>query len=66
MIQVAIVAELLQEYTAVVARVLQQLLSEAPFPRRMRFLILRSIPFAPAPTPTPLPPPPYALRVATR
>ncbi|XP_020524169.1 uncharacterized protein LOC18436346 isoform X2 [Amborella trichopoda] len=45
MILVAIVAELLEEYTVVLARVLEQLIHEAPFPRRMRFLILRSLPF---------------------
>ncbi|OAY75584.1 uncharacterized protein LOC109713765 [Ananas comosus] len=64
MILVAIVAELLQEYTVLVARVLEQLLHDAPFPRRMRFLILRSIPFASPPPP--LPAPHYALRVTTR
>nr|CAB3447528.1 unnamed protein product [Digitaria exilis] len=56
MILVAIVAELMEEYTALVARVLEHLLHGAPFPRRMRFLMLRSLPFA-AP---PLPPPPPA------
>jgi hypothetical protein len=62
MILVAIVAELLEEYTALVSRVLEQLLNDAPFPRRMRFLMLRSLPFVPSP----LPPPPHALRVTTR
>lgn len=47
MILVAVVAELLEEYTALVARVLEQLLTDAPFPRRMRFLMLRSLPFVP-------------------
>ncbi|WVZ86853.1 hypothetical protein U9M48_033574 [Paspalum notatum var. saurae] len=64
MILVAIVAELLEEYTALVARVLEQLLNDAPFPRRMRFLMLRSLPFVPPPLPPP--PPSHALRVATR
>ncbi|CAI0441851.1 unnamed protein product [Linum tenue] len=45
MILVAVVAELLEEYTAVVARVLEHLLHGAPFPRRVRFLILRRLPF---------------------
>ncbi|KAG1354718.1 uncharacterized protein [Elaeis guineensis] len=58
MILVAIVAELLEEYTVLVARVLEQLLHDAPFPRRMRFLMLRSLPFASPPRP--LPPPSYA------
>ncbi|KMZ69238.1 hypothetical protein ZOSMA_21G00920 [Zostera marina] len=57
MILVAIVAELLEEYTVLVARVLEQILQDAPFPRRMRFLILRRIPFA-SPTPISLHPPP--------
>ncbi|KAJ9148180.1 hypothetical protein P3X46_030260 [Hevea brasiliensis] len=46
MILVAIVAELLEEYTALLARVLEHMFNEAPFPRRVRFLILRSLPFA--------------------
>ncbi|KAK1272939.1 hypothetical protein QJS04_geneDACA020653 [Acorus gramineus] len=49
MILVAVVAELLEEYTLLLARVLEQLFSEAPFPRRMRFLVLRSLPFASPP-----------------
>ncbi|MQL94702.1 hypothetical protein Taro_027360 [Colocasia esculenta] len=64
MILVSIVAELLEEYTLLVARVLEQMLHDAPFPRRMRFLMLRSLPFAsPARSLRPLPPP-YALAVA--
>ncbi|CAL5055223.1 unnamed protein product [Urochloa decumbens] len=62
MILVAIVAELMEEYTVLVARVLEHLLHGAPFPRRMRFLMLRSLPFAAQP-PTP---PAHALRVAVR
>ncbi|XP_020259444.1 uncharacterized protein LOC109835872 [Asparagus officinalis] len=53
MILVAVVAELLEEYTVLVARVLEQLLYDAPFPRRMRFLMLRSLPFASSPRPLP-------------
>ncbi|THU55048.1 hypothetical protein C4D60_Mb11t02450 [Musa balbisiana] len=53
MILVAIVAEMLEEYTALVARVLEHLLRDAPFPRRMRFLMLRSLPFAFPPVPLP-------------
>ncbi|KAJ8763751.1 hypothetical protein K2173_003533 [Erythroxylum novogranatense] len=55
MILVAIVAELLEEYTAVLARVLEHLFTDAPFPRRVRFLILRSLPFVSASRPR-LPP----------
>jgi len=42
MILVAIVAELLEEYMALVALVAEHLLQGAPFPRRE----LRSLPFA--------------------
>ncbi|WP_285167015.1 hypothetical protein, partial [Mycobacterium tuberculosis] len=56
MILVAVVAELLEEYTVLVARVLEQLLHDAPFPRRMRYLILRSLPFASRPSLSPAPP----------
>lgn len=49
MILVAGVAELLEEYTAVLARVLQHLFHEAPFPRRVRFLILHNLPFSSPP-----------------
>ncbi|XVF10264.1 hypothetical protein REPUB_Repub07fG0167500 [Reevesia pubescens] len=45
MILVAIVAELMEEYTVLLSRVLEDLFHEAPFPRRIRFLILRSLPF---------------------
>ncbi|XVE64561.1 hypothetical protein DITRI_Ditri07aG0110200 [Diplodiscus trichospermus] len=45
MFLVAIVAEMMEEYTVLLARVLEHLLHEAPFPRRIRFLILRSLPF---------------------
>ncbi|KAI9174565.1 hypothetical protein LWI28_019312 [Acer negundo] len=43
--QVANVAELMEEYTVLLARVLQHLFHDAPFPRRVRFLILRRLPF---------------------
>ncbi|XAR70083.1 hypothetical protein NMG60_11026830 [Bertholletia excelsa] len=60
MILVAIVAELLEEYTLVVARVLEHMFHQVPlpFPRRVRFLILRNLPFASPPTSLYLPPPP--------
>ncbi|ESR52417.1 hypothetical protein CICLE_v10023227mg [Citrus x clementina] len=45
MILVAIVAELMEEYTVLLARVLEHLFHDAPFPRRVRFLILRNLPF---------------------
>ncbi|KAI5011783.1 hypothetical protein ZWY2020_013920 [Hordeum vulgare] len=60
MFLVGIVAELLEDYTMLVAEVLEQLLNSAPFPRRMRTLMLRSLPFV-APPLAP-PPPPHALR----
>ncbi|XP_038680167.1 uncharacterized protein LOC119981186 [Tripterygium wilfordii] len=46
MILVAMLAELLEEYTALLARVLEHIVQDAPFPRRVRFLIRRSLPFA--------------------
>ncbi|XP_009360231.1 uncharacterized protein LOC103950727 [Pyrus x bretschneideri] len=46
MILVAVVTELMKEYTVLLARVLEHLFHSAPFPRRVRFLILRSLPFA--------------------
>ncbi|XP_073047049.1 uncharacterized protein [Primulina eburnea] len=63
MILVAIVAELLEEYTLMVARVLEHVFQDVPlpFPRRVRFLILRSLPYVshrllpPTPTPNPNP-----------
>ncbi|XP_004485921.1 uncharacterized protein [Cicer arietinum] len=45
MILVAIVAEVLEEYTALLSRVVEQVFRSAPVPRRVRFLILRSLPF---------------------
>ncbi|RCV10688.1 hypothetical protein SEVIR_2G134000v4 [Setaria viridis] len=63
MILVAIVAALLEEYTAAVARAVERLLSAAAprrvLPPRVRFLVLRSLPFA-AP-PAAAPPPPHAV-----
>ncbi|KAI5656302.1 hypothetical protein M9H77_25095 [Catharanthus roseus] len=52
MILVAVVAELLEEYTVLLARVLEHMFHQAPlpFPRRVRFLILRSLPFASPPS----------------
>ncbi|KAK3434073.1 hypothetical protein EUGRSUZ_L00345 [Eucalyptus grandis] len=49
MMMVAIVAEILEVYTEVLARAMEHLLREAPLPRRVRFLILRSLPFASPP-----------------
>ncbi|XP_015870407.1 uncharacterized protein LOC107407619 [Ziziphus jujuba] len=45
MILVAIMAELLEEYTALLARMLEHMFQSAPFPGRVRFLILRNLPF---------------------
>ncbi|KAK1304553.1 hypothetical protein QJS10_CPB11g00522 [Acorus calamus] len=47
---------MLEEYTVLLARVLEQLFREAPFPRRMRFLVLRSLPFASSPRTIQAPP----------
>ncbi|KAG9142846.1 hypothetical protein Leryth_005599 [Lithospermum erythrorhizon] len=60
MILVAIVAEMLEGYTVMLTRVLQHMFHDAPlpFPRRVRFLILRNLPFASPP----LPPPPPIIR----
>ncbi|KAH1107422.1 hypothetical protein J1N35_011190 [Gossypium stocksii] len=46
MILVAIVAELIEEYTVLLCRLVEHLFHEAPFPRRIRFLILSSLPVA--------------------
>ncbi|KAK7302971.1 hypothetical protein RJT34_13868 [Clitoria ternatea] len=51
MILVAIVAEVLEEYTALLARVVEQVFRSAPVPRRVRFLILRRLPFVSPPHP---------------
>ncbi|KAH1217860.1 hypothetical protein AAZX31_13G209200 [Glycine max] len=57
MILVAIVAEVLEEYTALLARVVEQVFRSAPVPRRVRFLILRTLPFVSSRPRTILPPP---------
>ncbi|KAK4259560.1 hypothetical protein QN277_005881 [Acacia crassicarpa] len=46
MILVATVAEVLEEYTAVLASVVEQVFRSAPVPRRVRFLILHSLPYS--------------------
>ncbi|TYJ46226.1 hypothetical protein E1A91_A02G105900v1 [Gossypium mustelinum] len=56
MILVANLAELMEEYMLLLARVLEHLFHEAPFPRRVRFLILRNLPFVSS-TPRLLPAP---------
>ncbi|XP_010529683.1 PREDICTED: uncharacterized protein LOC104806463 [Tarenaya hassleriana] len=45
MLLVATVAEMMEEYTAVLARVLEHLFAQAPFPRRIRLRLLYSLPF---------------------
>ncbi|QCD76877.1 uncharacterized protein LOC114188769 [Vigna unguiculata] len=57
MILVSIVAEVLEEYTALLARVVEQVFRSAPIPRRVRFLILRTLPFVSS-HPRTIPPPP--------
>ncbi|KMS98124.1 hypothetical protein BVRB_4g095690 [Beta vulgaris subsp. vulgaris] len=60
MMLVSVVAEMLEEYTVVLTRVLEHLFNEVPLPRRIRFLILRHLPFASLPlNPSLLPPPPH-------
>ncbi|KAI6701913.1 hypothetical protein NL676_011049 [Syzygium grande] len=54
MMMVAIMAEIMEEYTAVLTRVLEHLFYEAPLPRRVRILILRSLPFASPPRRRPI------------
>ena len=65
MILVSIMAELLEAYTAAVARAVELLLSAAAprrvLPRRVRFLVLRSLPFATPPVAAPPPSPPHAV-----
>ncbi|KAK4741261.1 hypothetical protein SAY87_024849 [Trapa incisa] len=56
MILVTILAELMEEYMAVLARALEHVFLGFPFPRRVRFLILCNLPFATSP-----PPPPYPI-----
>ncbi|CAI9771475.1 unnamed protein product [Fraxinus pennsylvanica] len=52
MILVSLLTEFLEEYTVLLARVLEHLFHQAPlpFPRRVRFLILRNLPFASPPS----------------
>ncbi|XP_078448115.1 uncharacterized protein LOC144716749 [Wolffia australiana] len=68
MILVSVLADLLEEYMVLVARVMEQMLHDAPFPRRMRFLMLRSMPFITPPRSLHPRPPPYAVaaRAAVR
>ncbi|TVU16041.1 hypothetical protein EJB05_39588, partial [Eragrostis curvula] len=53
MILVVVLAELLQEYAAKVARALEPLLNDAPLPRRMRFFFLQSLLSMPPALPSP-------------
>ncbi|XP_038907007.1 uncharacterized protein LOC120092849 [Benincasa hispida] len=50
MMLVSVLAEILEEYTAVLVEVLRQLFHSAPFPRRIRFLILHNLPFVDRPS----------------
>ncbi|KGN49959.1 uncharacterized protein LOC105435431 [Cucumis sativus] len=50
MMLVSVLAEILEEYTVVLSDVLRQLFYSAPFPHRVRFLILHNLPFADRPT----------------
>ncbi|KAF7803284.1 uncharacterized protein G2W53_042395 [Senna tora] len=45
MILVAVMAEMLEEYTALLSRVAEHVFLSAPIPRRVRILILRRLPF---------------------
>ncbi|CAF1929295.1 unnamed protein product [Brassica oleracea var. botrytis] len=63
MLLVTVLAEMLKEYTVVLAGVLEHLFSQAPFPRRIRLHILYSLPFHNSSSSLPLllpSPPPYA------
>jgi hypothetical protein len=46
MILLGVVAHLLEKYMITLARVFAQVVRQSPFPRRMRLLILRRIPFS--------------------
>ncbi|KAG6528230.1 hypothetical protein ZIOFF_010381 [Zingiber officinale] len=59
MILVAMMAAVLEEYTAAAAGVMEEALLRVPIPRRVCILILRCLPFA-GPPPLP-PPPPYSI-----
>ncbi|KFK45047.1 hypothetical protein AALP_AA1G337300 [Arabis alpina] len=45
MLLVTIMAEMMKEYTVVLAGVLEHLFSQLPFPRRIRLQLLYSLPF---------------------
>ncbi|CAH8254276.1 unnamed protein product [Arabidopsis lyrata] len=45
MLLVTLIAEMMKEYTVVLAGLLEHLFSQAPFPRRIRLQILYSLPF---------------------
>ncbi|KAL0696090.1 hypothetical protein Bca4012_063270 [Brassica carinata] len=63
MLLVTVLAEMLKEYTVVLAEVLEHLFSQAPFPRRIRLHILYCLPFHNFNSSLPLllpSPPPYA------
>ena len=70
MILVSIMAELLEAYTAAVARAVERLLSAAAprrvLPRRVRFLVLRSLPLTAPPVAAPPPHAVVAVAVLTR
>ncbi|XP_047314950.1 uncharacterized protein LOC124918922 [Impatiens glandulifera] len=59
MILLAMMTELLEEYTMVVARMVEHLFNEIPLPlpRRVRFLIIRNLPFSNPARSVPNPPP---------
>ncbi|XP_074294828.1 uncharacterized protein LOC141622725 [Silene latifolia] len=62
MMLVSVMAEMLEEYTAVISRVIEHIFNDAPLPRRVRFLILRNLPFPSFPPhPSLLPSPPAFL-----
>ncbi|XP_024008495.1 uncharacterized protein LOC18991744 [Eutrema salsugineum] len=63
MLMVSVLADMLKEYTVVLAGVLEHLFSQAPFPRRIRLHILYSLPFHSSDSSLPLllpSPPPYS------
>nr|AAN72189.1 Unknown protein [Arabidopsis thaliana] len=63
MLLVTLLAEMMKEYTVVLAGVVEHLFSQAPFPRRIRLHILYSLPFHSSNTSLPLllpSPPPYS------
>ncbi|CAF1930428.1 unnamed protein product [Brassica oleracea var. botrytis] len=62
MLLVTVLAEMLKDYTVVLAGALEYLFSQAPFPRRIRLHILYSLPFhrsSSHPLLLPSPPLPY-------